>query len=68
MLIVGPLIGVIAVAACVAIAAARMAPSTYRWLARWSEHFMMWISTVALIPKLKVLNERKLLYECGALL
>eukprot|EP00966_Prymnesium_polylepis_P033100 769801-Prymnesium_polylepis.1 len=63
MLILGPLVGATGVVVCVAIAAARMTPSTYRWLARWWEHFRMWLSTVALIPKLKTIGHLPAVYS-----
>eukprot|EP00966_Prymnesium_polylepis_P331906 7387456-Prymnesium_polylepis.6 len=54
LLIIGPLIGAVFVLVCLAVVASHAAPGLYHWLARQSKHFIMWLSMVALVPKMKV--------------
>jgi hypothetical protein len=57
LLIIGPARGAISLLACAAVSAARVAPRMYKTLARWFNQFKI-LSTVALIPKLKVPSPR----------
>ena len=66
MIMVGPLIGAIFVLVCLAVLAARVAPGWYRWFARQTRHFRMWLSTVALIPKMKVIRTHRVVTPARA--